>query len=248
MLYFKDFKETKLKNEKGLGGSLVLLTSRSDESVSYVVKGDEREQSINEFVAQHLLGALGFYSIPVELICSNYTYYGVVRFVEGLERLHWDDYLNLTDAQKKAFIELFVLNGMLFNPDEGELYFTKTGEVCSLDYGEAIIGTFIPKIALSGMPQFLPSSRRDIEQSEHDNIKTRIEYCAEKLQKQFSVQRSEAIEYGLCAVKRFAELDEDKMSDCYTAIDKAFYKGAADIYKDRVTDIIICARNYLSRR
>lgn len=125
---------------------------------------------------------------------------------------------------------------------------TKTGEVCSLDYGEAIIGTFIPKIALSGMPQFLPSSRRDIEQSEHDNIKTRIEYCAEKLQKQFSVQRSEAIEYGLCAVKQFAELDEDKMSDCYTAIDKAFYKGATDIYKDRVTDIKICARNYLSRR
>ena len=59
---------------------------------------------------------------------------------------------------------------------------------------------------------------------------------------------SEAIEYGLCAVKQFAELDEDKMSDCYTAIDKAFYKGAADIYKDRVTDIKICARDYLSRR
>lgn len=56
MLYFKDFKETKLKNEKGLGGSLVLLTSRSDESVSYVVKGDEREQSINEFVAAASFG------------------------------------------------------------------------------------------------------------------------------------------------------------------------------------------------
>lgn len=136
----------------------------------YVVKGDEREQSINEFVAQHLLGALGFYSIPVELICSNYTYYGAVRFVEGLERLHWDDYPNLIAAQQKAFIELFVLNGMLYNPDEGEFYLTKTGEVCSLDYGESIIGTFIPKIALSGMPQFLPSSRRDIEQSEYDNI------------------------------------------------------------------------------
>ena len=50
------------------------------------------------------------------------------------------------------------------------------------------------------------------------------------------------------AVKQFAELDEDKVSDCYTAIDKDFYKGATDIYKDRVTDIKICARNYLSRR
>lgn len=133
--------ETEKMNETGLGGTRGLVTTK--ENITYVVKPDNLNQSLNEIMAQIFLKALGLSSINYAFVKIGKTYYGALKYVDGLIRLGMKNYNILNKGQKLDFLKHLFLNSYLMNSDiMGEIYLTKEGLIVSLDYGEA--GVDIP--------------------------------------------------------------------------------------------------------
>lgn len=138
-----DFNECKTRrmNKKGLGGTRYLVTSK--ENITYVVKPDNLNQTLNEIMAQILIKALGLTSIDYAFVKIGETYYGALKYINGMVRLSNKNFNMLNKNQKIEFLKHLFLNSYLVNSDiMGEIYLTKEGSIVSLDYGEA--GVDIP--------------------------------------------------------------------------------------------------------
>ena len=94
-------------------------------------------------MVQIFLKALGLSSINYAFVKIGETYYGALKYVDGLIRLGSKNYHILNKGQKISFLKHLFLNLCLMNSDiMGEIYLTKEGTIFSLDYGEA--GVDIP--------------------------------------------------------------------------------------------------------
>lgn len=138
-----DFNEcgTRRMKKKGLGGTRYLVTTK--ENITYVVKPDNLNQTLNEIMEQILIKALGLTSIDYAFVKIGETYYGALQYIDGLIRLSNKNFHMLNKNQKIEFLKHLFLNSYFVNSDiMGEIYLTKEGSIVSLDYGEA--GVDIP--------------------------------------------------------------------------------------------------------
>lgn len=86
---FNDCETEKMK-ETGLGGTRGLVTTK--ENITYVVKPDNLNQTLNEIMVQIFLKALGLSSINYAFVKICETYYGALKYVDGLIRLGRKNY------------------------------------------------------------------------------------------------------------------------------------------------------------
>lgn len=89
-------------------------------------------------MVQIFLKALGLSSINYAFVKICETYYGALKYVDGLISLGRKNYHILNKGQKISFLNLCLMNSDIM----GEIYLTKEGTIVSLDYGEA--GVDIP--------------------------------------------------------------------------------------------------------
>ena len=138
-----DFNKCEIKRmrERGLGG--VRLLVRETSGATYIVKPESLTQTLNEVMGQIILNSIGQCSIDYAFVLIDGTYYGALKYFEGLTRIGRKNYKILSKKQKGEFLKHLFLNAFLDNEDiNGEIYLTKDGKVVSLDYGEA--GVRIP--------------------------------------------------------------------------------------------------------
>lgn len=138
-----DFNECKTRRmkKKGLGGTRFLVTTK--DNITYVVKPDNLNQTLNEVMVQILIKSLGLTSIDYAFVKIGEIYYGALLYIDGLVRLSNKNFHMLNKNQKIEFLKHLFLNSYLVNSDiVGEIYLTKEESIISLDYGEA--GVDIP--------------------------------------------------------------------------------------------------------
>ena len=130
MLYQKDFHQSYMERE-GFGGRITVATQISNATEMYVIKLQRRKQSLNEYVAQKLIAALGFYSIPVAWYQDRHgDVYGALRFMDGLKPVGLQCCQGLTAEQKKKMMFHLSFSFILGNPDGGEVYLVDTDSGC----------------------------------------------------------------------------------------------------------------------
>lgn len=138
-----DFSECKTKRmkKKGLGGTRYLVTTK--DNITYVVKPDNLNQTLNEVMVQILIKSLELTSIDYAFVKIGEIYYGALQYIDELIRLSDKNFHMLNKNQKIEFLKHLFLNSYLVNSDiVGEIFLTKEGAIVSLDYGEA--GVDIP--------------------------------------------------------------------------------------------------------
>lgn len=106
----------------GLGGSVLLMSHKKNDSERYVVKLEKLDQSYNEYFGQCLFSALGYMGIESCLMLFGNKCAGAVRYQSNLRRIYANDISKLSSNQRKSFVALYVLNGLLGNADDGEIY------------------------------------------------------------------------------------------------------------------------------
>lgn len=130
---------------RGLGGVRGLVTT--NEGITYVVKPECLNQTLNEVMVQILLKSLGLDSIEYAFVKILDTHYGALKFIPGLKRIGEKNYYLLNRRQKIEYLKHLFINYFLNNEDiTGEIYLDNGGKVVSLDYGDAGVS-----IALKGI-------------------------------------------------------------------------------------------------
>ena len=226
MLYQKDFHQSYMERE-GFGGRITIATS-STSPERYVIKLQRRKQSLNEYVAQKLIAALGFYSIPVAWYQDRHgDVYGALRFMDGLKPVGLQCCQGLTAEQKKKRMFHLSFSFILGNPDGGEVYIVDTdsgtaqasaADICSLDYGEALCGKSI----------FSATFEEDVA----GRLKIITEVSQEHMTTTADFGKSEIENACLNAVRRLAELDMGRMASCLSDIDGYFGRQQGEWYRE----------------
>jgi len=127
--------------EKGFGGTRYLVTT--EDNNTYVAKIEYLNQTLNEVMAQIIIKSIGLVSIDVAFVMANDIYYGALKYIDGLKRIGDKNFSILNKEQKNVYIEHLLLNFLLSNSDNGEIYLTKDGNIISLDYGDAGLDMFL---------------------------------------------------------------------------------------------------------
>lgn len=131
--------------EEGFGGIRVMVTKK--ENVTYVVKPQNLNQTLNEIMAQIMLKSLGLTPIEYVFVEIDGTHYGALKYIDNLTRVTDKRYKLLSREKKIEFLKHLFLNFFLANQDIcGEIYVTPGGDVVSLDYGEAGISVSLERV------------------------------------------------------------------------------------------------------
>ena len=143
--------QTQRMKERGLGGVRGLVKTK--DNVTYVVKPEALNQTLNEIMAQIIINFLGLTPIEYAFVIINGTHYGALKYLDGLKRIGRKNYEMLTKEQKVEFLKHLFLNSFFDNEDiSGEIYLTEDGKIVSLDYGDA--GIKMPLLNLDKRSDF----------------------------------------------------------------------------------------------
>lgn len=227
MLYQKDFKESYMARE-GFGGRITVATSRANAAEKYVIKLQRRKQSLNEYVAQELIEALGYKAIPVAWYQdSRGDVYGALKFINGLKPVGLDNSSGLTAEQKKKMLFHLSLSFILGNADGGEVFLVNAAgesvataemDICSLDYGEALCGKSI----------FAATFEEDVA--------GRLKIITTVSQKHMAITadfgKSDVENACLSSVWRLAGLDMSKMASTLSDIERYFSRQQGERYRE----------------
>lgn len=233
----------------GLGGSVLLMSHKRNASERYVVKLEKIDQSYNEYLGQCLISALGYEGINVRLMLFGNKYAGAVRYLDNLRRIYPDEISKLSPNQRKSFVALYVLNGLLGNPDDGEIYTDIDGNIHCLDLGEAFLGEYGVKIHRSGFGPFFTTNNQNISVEQETSFRTsfnsRMSVCLNSIDNANEEMVDEVIDAGIDALYALAELDIESLYSCFNSISEHVSKELAEGYRAWLLQRISMAQNSL---
>lgn len=243
-----DFRREVL-HSSGFGGSVFLMSHKEKQFDRYVVKLEKPNQSYNEFYGQRLISALGYDDLRTQLMQCGNEYFGAIPYIENLHRIYVNDISTLLSDQRKTFVALYVLNGLMSNPDEGEFYTDAEGRVHCLDLGETVLSEFGVRILGNriGGPYPVESDTLSEEQECFFRISfnSRISLCLKHVDNSNVQMQDEIIDAGLDVLFALAEFDIDSLRDCFDLIEGYISKDLSDAYRVWLKQRIRMAQNAL---
>lgn len=126
----------------GLGGEKVKITPIEDISVSYILKIENRQQSIGDYIYQHILKELGYFYLKTDLLEINNKIYGVVEYLKGLRPVDRSNIYHLSYDHQMLYFQISTLYRIFCGMDHTEMFFMENGDMCFLDFGETCLDTF----------------------------------------------------------------------------------------------------------
>lgn len=234
----------------GLGGSVLLMSHKKNDSERYVVKLEKLDQSYNEYFGQCLFSALGYVGIESCLMLFGNKCAGAIRYQSNLRRIYANDISKLSSDQRKSFVALYVLNGLLGNADDGEIYIDINGDMLCLDLGEAFLGEYGVKIHRNGFGRLFTANNQNnsVEQetSFRSSFNSRISLCLNYIDNTNEEMADEIIDAGIDALYALAELDIKSLCSCFNSISEHVSKELAEGYRAWLLQRISMAQNSLN--
>lgn len=224
MLNAKDF-TISILHSNGLSGEVLLMTSKADPSIAYAVKYEKPFHSYSEYVGQNLISVLGYDSVPVEFMQFDESCVGAVRYIPDLQRIYLSSSEELSPDQKQKIVTLFVLNGLINNPDDGEFFLTKDGRIICLDLGETLHGTNLQNVQIDFM--------------------NRIEYCQKYMPATDDFSKEDVVDAAADALIAMRHLDLRHMKPCINALENHVSPALAKYYQNNIRQVRNCCKIYL---
>lgn len=126
----------------GLSGEKVKITPIEDKSVSYILKIENRQQSIGDYIYQHILEELGYFYLKTDLLEFNNMIYGAVEYVKGLRLVDRFNIYDLSYEHQVLYFQISALYRVFCGMNHTEMFFMENGDVRFLDFGETCLDTF----------------------------------------------------------------------------------------------------------
>ena len=237
----------------GGNGGIIFKILMEDEE--YIVKCDQYEQSINEYVAHSLISSLGFCTPEVVLVRIDKTIlsdinledipidtFGAVKLIPNTKRiLDRNVYLSQNKKQVKSYIELFMLDRLLGDVDKTiEIFENVNGKMFLLDLGEALIGCHNLYLYFENIsaPELLSEHMISSDYISVDNLLFKIwlakKSCCDSMKK-YNYYDEELLKMSILAIiNRLALLDMRKMRKLFDELKNAYGKTIEEEYKQYI--------------
>ena len=226
MLNAEDFKPS-IFHDNGLGGQILLMTHKESPDLSFTVKYELPSQSHYEYIGQHLIKALGYDAIPAELMLFPDRCASAIRYIPNLQRISLNTAASLSVEQERKFIGLFVLNGLINNPDAGEIYLGSDGKIYCLDLGETLCGIRPEQV--------------------QDSFQIRLDYCLNNITQSDEFTANDIIDAAADMLIAISELDISRMQPCLDELARCSFVRLAQRFQMTLEHLKNCALIELNR-
>ncbi len=241
---------TKTLVHEGFGGKKLIVDCGEEPPCKYIVKCEKIGQSVNEFVAQTLLSAIG-YSVPKARIISlesgdnarhGISCFGGVEYIAGAHNLAHNASMIRSNETKRLLYELilikFILNDaddtiQIMNDDSLGIFLVDLGETL---ISEIYLGSIIAQTMSCALWKFIIESIE--QQYSIQNIDNHIEDGIIACQKYTGDESEENKEQIRIAVNNVLEKlgmsDLRKMKTCFQELKTAYGSDLAELYQELI--------------
>jgi hypothetical protein len=237
-----------LFHDNGCGGR-IFKTLVYDKA--YLIKCENYGQSVNEFVAQSIIAAIGLPAPSAILIKISHEKigktglesipidtFGAVEYVPGLKRvLDREVFLSGDDERMQRYCELIMLDSLLADEDGTvEIYETEDGRMILLDLGEAVISVPYLEPALRQEPDAVfvfPFCCKAA--SELVSVNTRIEQgkrsCHNRMEEYAKPDNRMIDNAAYSVIERMSRLDFRDARECFKDLEESYGVEICEGYK-----------------
>ena len=237
-----------LFHEGEFGGRIFKAEVLEDQK-TYLIKCDRYAQSINEYVAQSFLHAVGLPAPEAKLIRVpkeerranqievSVDTFGAVEYMTGSTRATAEDiYVRGTDADKSLYLQLLIVNRLLDDSDALVEIYQRDGVMFLLDLGETVVGENLPQMAITGEKPYMFAFQRECKKAAQiQEIEPRIEsgkdFCRYFMEKAGTADEDLVSAAASAVLERIAMMNLQKMSGCFRGLKEAYGEDLADGYR-----------------
>jgi hypothetical protein len=237
-----------LFHDNGCGGRIFKVLI---ENKAYLVKCENYGQSVNEYVAQSVIAAIGLPAVPSVLVRIGHAEikkaglggipidtFGAVEYVSGLKRVTDREIFKGGNRERMSrYCELLMLDSLLADDDDTvEVYETEDEKMILLDLGEAITQQPYLESALRKEPNAVVAfSLRCKMSSELMMVNRRIEqgkkYCQQRMEKYDYLDIGMIDNAAFSAIERLARLDFRDLRQCFKGLEENYGIEICEGYK-----------------
>ena len=235
---------------EGEFGGRIFRTEEITDRRSYLIKCDRYEQSVNEYVAQCFIRAIGLPApdarlirisseiLQVNNIDAPVNVFGGVEYLGGIKRVFDRDIFESGDDRaKRQYCQLLILNRLLGDHDATvEIYEKDGGELLLLDLGETISSEYLLAQTLARNPAAIAAFQAKcknavwIKEAE-ERMRSGRESCAYRMEKNGGADDIMIAGAVSDVLDRVTTLNLRNMGECFWALKAAYGEWLAKGYR-----------------
>ena len=213
----------------GDSGVLRIATSKSDETVKYVMKSECPSFACNEFMYHHVAKTLGLYTQEVKLFQKERDIYPVgIRYADESQEFSYANEKNKDN--KRAFHQFETLFHILNEGDTHEYFIDKHGKLFKLDNAVAFKMSFMTYGFVTCNATEIPEAfQKSVKHALNHTERNMYDIYIENILEHYG---QEAVDISFEMFKRFSELDISLLEPALKTLGKVYPAVVVDYYRE----------------